>query len=240
MTEFTGFTPAAQRFFRGLGRHNNKAWFEANRAGYETALREPMKALIEALDVRLAEFAPEIVGDPKRSMFRINRDIRFSKDKSPYKTNAGIWFYHQRAGRGVGQDALGGAGFYFHLDGKSAFAGGGIWMPSRPTLSKIRDAIAAQPAGLRRIVEAPAFRRRFGAFHDESMLTRVPRGFPPDHPAADWLRYQSFTVGRDVTAAQIASARLVNRLAADFEAALPLIRWLNRAIGYQTATQRRP
>jgi uncharacterized protein (TIGR02453 family) len=240
MSDFDGFTPAAQRFFRSLARHNDKTWFEANRAVYETALRGPMKALVEALDVRLAGFAPEIIGDPRRSMFRINRDIRFSKDKSPYKTNAGLWFYHQAAGRGVGQEAEGGAGFYFHLDGASSFAGGGIWMPSRPALTKIRDGIAERPAAFRRIIDAPSFRRRFGPLHDEAMLTRVPRGYSPEHPAADLLRHQSFTVGRDVSAAELASAKLVDRLARDFETALPLIRWLNAAIGYPPARQRLP
>src|SRR5262249_48339909 len=115
------FSPAAQRFFRSLSRNNNKTWFEANRSVYDTEVRAPLKALVEELDVRLAGIAPEIIGDPKRSLFRINRDIRFSKDKSPYKTNAGCWFYHQDSGRQVGREAdAGSAGFYFHLDGSSA------------------------------------------------------------------------------------------------------------------------
>lgn len=236
--DFAGFSPSARSFLRDLGRNNNKPWFEAHREVYETALREPMKALVEALDARLAGFAPEIVGNPKRSMFRINRDIRFSADKSPYKTNAGIWFYHQDAGRGVGQDAEGGAGFYFHLDPKTSFVAGGVWMPSRPALGKIRDAIVAKPTALRRIVDAPAFRRRFGSFHREAMLTRVPRGYPVDHPAADLLRFQSFTVGRDVTAAELKSAKLVGVLAKDFEAMLPLVRWLNTAVGFTPAKKR--
>lgn len=239
MADFQGFSPAAQRFFRDLGKNNNKAWFEENRAVYETAVREPLKALVEALDVRLGTIAPEITGDPKRSLFRINRDIRFSKDKSPYKTNAGCWFYHRGAGRGVGQDAeSNGAGFYFHLDGTSAFLAGGIWMPARPALNKLRDAIAENAGALRKILGAPAFKRRFGGLDDESRLTRVPRGYPPDHPAADLLRYQSFTVGRALKAAELKTAKLVDRLAVDIEVMLPLVRWLNRAVGFQPATRR--
>ncbi|MBM4188355.1 MAG: DUF2461 domain-containing protein [Gemmatimonadetes bacterium] len=238
MTEFLGFPSAAQRFLRDLGRNNNKAWFDAHRSDYEAELRAPMKALVEALDARLASFAPEIVGDAKRSMFRINRDIRFSKDKSPYKTNAGIWFYHQDAGRGVGQDAEGGAGFYFHLDAKTSFVAAGVWMPPRTALGKIRDAIAAKPAALRAIVSTPAFRRRYGTFHADAMLTRVPRGYPPDHPAGDWLRLQSFTVGRDVAASELRTAGLVTKLATDFKAMLPLVRWLNSAMGFRPATKR--
>jgi uncharacterized protein (TIGR02453 family) len=99
------FTAATLRFFRGLKRHNTKPWFESHRAEYEQEVRAPMRALIEEMDVRLARFAPEITGDPKRSMFRIYRDIRFSKDKSPYKTNAACWFRHRDAEARVGSGA---------------------------------------------------------------------------------------------------------------------------------------
>ena len=95
------FTKRALSFFRGLARHNEKPWFEAHRDEYETEVRGPMRDLIEDLDARFGEFAPEIGGDPKRSMFRINRDIRFSKDKSPYKTHAACWFHHLNAERNV-------------------------------------------------------------------------------------------------------------------------------------------
>jgi uncharacterized protein (TIGR02453 family) len=239
MTDFTGFPPAAQRFFRGLGRNNTKAWFEANRPVYESAIREPLKALVEALDIHLAAFAPEITGNPKRSLFRINRDIRFSKDKSPYKTNAGCWFYHQDAGRGVGQEADGGgAGFYFHLDGKEAFVAGGIWMPARPALTKIRDRLADGWEDFSAIVSDLGFKRRFGSLDRESMLTRVPRGFPPYHPAADLLRLQSFTAGRQVGAAGLGTAKLVGKVAADFAVMTPMVRWLNSAMGYRPAKTR--
>jgi uncharacterized protein (TIGR02453 family) len=111
------FTTAALRFFRGLGKNNNKEWFEAHRAEYEGEVREPMRALIVDLNERFTTFAPEMGGDPKRGMFRINRDIRFSKDKSPYKTNAGCWFNHRSASSKVGSEANeGSAGFYFHLE----------------------------------------------------------------------------------------------------------------------------
>lgn len=104
-TGFPGFRPAAIRFLKQLARNNRKEWFEEHRPSYEGELREPMKALVEEVDVRLAAFAPEITGDPRRSMFRINRDVRFSRDKSPYKTHAACWFYHMDAGRGVGGEA---------------------------------------------------------------------------------------------------------------------------------------
>jgi Conserved hypothetical protein (DUF2461) len=91
MADFAGFRPAAFRFLRDLARNNQKVWFEANRGAYEREVRDPMRLLVETLDAKLGSIAPEIVGDPKRSMFRIHRDVRFSRDKSPYKTNAGAW-----------------------------------------------------------------------------------------------------------------------------------------------------
>src|SRR5262249_29553602 len=156
------FPPAAFRFLQDLARNNRKEWFEANRAVYEQELRGPMRHLVEALDARLVSIAPEIIGDAKRSMFRIHRDVRFSQDKSPYRTNAGAWLYHRDAGRKVGTEGEGGgAGFYFHLDATTCFMAGGIWMPARPALLRIRDAIAALPTVLTRLTTAPAFRRRF-------------------------------------------------------------------------------
>ena len=115
--EFRGFRAGALTFLRSLKRNNTREWFQAHRDDYEREVRAPLAALVEEMDVRFAELAPEIVGDPKRSLFRIHRDVRFSSDKSPYKTNAACWFYHGDAGRGVGSTTPhGGAGFYFHME----------------------------------------------------------------------------------------------------------------------------
>ena len=234
-TPFTGFRPAVFTFLRQLKRHNRKPWFESHRPVYELELRGPMKALIEEVDVRLATIAPEIIGDPRRSLFRIHRDVRFSRDKSPYKTNAGCWFYHRDAGRGVGSDAEGGgAGFYCHLEPGHCFVAGGIWMPPRPALNRIREAMAEDPKGLARIVDGPAFKRRY-RLSEESMLTRLPRGYEPGHPAERWLRYQSFTVSRMFSDKQITGKGLPALIAREFLAMTPLVRWLNSAIGYPPA-----
>jgi uncharacterized protein (TIGR02453 family) len=233
------FTPAALRFLRGLRRHNEKSWFEAHRVAYEVDVRGPMRALIEEMDVRLARIAPEIAGDPKRSMFRIYRDIRFSADKSPYKTHAACWFYHRDADRRVGGQAEGGgAGFYFHLAPGASFVGGGIWMPARPVLHRIREALADDPRGFEHAVRAPRLVRRFGGLDHEATLKRMPRGFAESHPAARWLKHRSFTVGRMLTDAQVTSARLPSLLEADFATMLPLVRWLNGALGLQPADRR--
>jgi uncharacterized protein (TIGR02453 family) len=225
------------RFFKGLEKNNAKPWFESHRSEYETQVRDPMRALIEEMDGRFARFAPEITGDPKRSMFRINRDTRFSRDKSPYKTHAACWFRHRAADHRVGGDAeAGSAGFYFHLDPKGSFVGAGIWMPPRPSLDRIRNAIAEDHRKFSKIVSSA--QRRFGGLDDEAMLKRMPRGYDEDHPAAKWLRFQSFTLGRKLPTSQVVGSRLAAVLEKDFRAMLPLVRWLNQSLGLRPATHR--
>lgn len=231
--------PAALTFLKGLARNNRKPWFEARRDTYEQELRAPFRALIEEMDVRLARFAPEFIGDPRRSMFRIHRDVRFSRDKSPYKTNAACHFFHRNARHGAGQDAEGAsAGFYFQVQPGQTFAAAGIWMPPRSALTKIRDALADDLEGFEEIVSARTFRRAVGALDEEAMLTRMPRGFAPDHPAAKWLRYQSFTVTRVFADRDALGPSLPGRLEKAFIPMLPLVRWLNAAMGLKPATKR--
>jgi len=232
-------TTATLRFLRGLARHNERPWFEAHRQDYETFVRAPMRELIEEMDVRLARLAPEIIGDPKRSMFRIYRDIRFSADKAPYKTHASCWFYHRDGSRGVGREASGGgAGFYFQIAPGNSYVGGGMWMPQKEALHRIREAIAEGPQRFERIAKDRRLVRRFGGLDDEAVLKRVPRGYPPDHPAATWLRYQSFIAGRALTDAQATSPKLPALLAADFALLVPLVRWINGTLGLKAAAER--
>ena len=225
------FTPGALKFFRQLAAHNEKTWFEAHRADYEQEILEPMQELIEEMLMRFRGFAPEIGGDPKRSMFRIYRDVRFSKDKSPYKTHAACWFHHRGASRRVGSDGNeGSAGFYFHLEpGGRSMLGAGVWMPPRQQLGKLRDSIAEKPAQFERI--ARGIPKRFGGLDDSAVLKRMPRGYPDDHPAARWLRYQSFTTGRTLTDTEVTSTKLPSLLAREYEALLPLVRWINGVFG---------
>ena len=232
------FTKRSLTFFRQLARNNEKGWFEAHRNEYENEVRAPMRELIEELDVRFARFAPEIGGDPKRSMFRINRDIRFSKDKSPYKTHAAAWFHHRNAARSVGSEAdAGSAGYYFHLEpGGRSMLGAGLWMPPRPQLNKLREAIAENPRAFDRVIRS--LPTRFGGLDDESALKRMPRGYAEDHPAAKWLKYQSFTTGHTLTDAQVTSKSLADLLAKEFAAVLPLVRWLNDTLGFKSAARR--
>ena len=233
------FTDDALRFLRGLARNNRRDWFENHREEWVRTVRDPMTDLVEDLDLRMARFAPEMRGDPKRSIFRIHRDVRFSSDKSPYKTHAACWFFHGDGSSKVGREAHGGgAGFYFHLQPGASFVGGGIWMPPRPALQRIRAAIVADTRGFEKLVRAPALRRRMGALSEESMLVRVPRGFDAAHPAAPWLRYQSFTVGRPLGDADVTGSRLASTVSADFKTIAPLVRWLNAALGLEAADSR--
>ena len=236
---FEGFRPQALTFLRRLKRNNRKEWFERNRAVYETEVRDPMRALVEEMDVRLARLAPELTGDPKHSIFRFHRDVRFSADKSPYKTNAACQFYHQDAGHGAGQDAQGAAaGLYFQLADGECFVAGGMWMPARPALERIREAIAESPGAMNRLLRAPAFRRGFGDLDSEAMLKRMPRGYLESHAAASWLRYRSFTATRTMSEREVQSRRLPEILARDFAVLAPLVRWINHAIGYRAWDRR--
>ena len=232
------FSDRSLGFLRNLARHNNRSWFLAHREEFVEHVQQPMAGLVGEMDLRMKVFAPEMMGDPKRSIFRLYRDVRFSKDKSPYKTHVACWFFHSEGTSKVGREAHGGgAGFYFHLQPGASLVGGGCWMPPRPALQKFRASIAADPRGFEHAALAPRLRRRFGRLSEESMLKRVPRGFDADHPAATWLRHQSFTVGRELTDAEAKSPRLTTTLATDFQAMLPLVRWLNTTLGLKPAAR---
>ena len=233
------FSRATLNFLTGLKKNNRKPWFEAHRDDYESLVKLPMLELIEEMDVRMARFAPEIIGDKRRSMFRIYRDIRFSNDKSPYKTHASCWFYHRDGSRAVGREAVGaGAGFYFQIAPGSSFVGGGMWMPPREALLRIRDRIAAKSKEFEKIVQDRKLVKRFGGLDDEAMLKRTPRGYPPDHPAAKWLRYQSFVTGCQLSDAQAIGAKLPALIEADFRLMVPLVRWINAVLGLKPAERR--
>lgn len=234
------FSPRALTFLRGLKRNNRRDWFEEHRADYQRDVLERLRAIATELDIRFARQAPEFEAG-KRSLFRIYRDVRFSKDKSPYKTHAALWVYHRAPGRGVGKEVDGGAGFYLHLEPGASLVGGGLWMPPRHSLNKVRDRLADDHRAFARITSAAAFRRRFGGLTDDEpgvKLKRMPRGFAEDHPAAGWLRFNSFTVGTAYTDTEMTAPNLLDRAMRDFMLMLPLCRWLNAALGYPAARHR--
>jgi uncharacterized protein (TIGR02453 family) len=232
---FTGFSPAATKFLTGLARNNARTWFEERREIYEQELRAPLRALVEEMDVRLATTAPEIIGDPKRSPFRIHRDIRFSKDKSPYKTHVSFWLAHRDVGR-AGSEIHGGAGLYFHFQPRQSFIAAGIWMPDPPALAKLRAALVDDVPGFKKTLTR--LRKSFGPLSQEAILTRTPRGFDDAHPAAEWLRYKSFTVHRPLLAGDLRDGSLPALLMRHYANAVPFVRWLNAALGLRPVTRR--
>ena len=217
------FTAKTLSFLRSLKRHNDREWFRARKADYEEHVRGPMLALLEQLAPDLRSFAPELACDPKASLYRIYRDTRFSEDKSPLKTHVAAHFPLRGAPRGSG------AGLYVEIAPQWVWIGGGIYMPSSADLRAIRAHIADTHPRLHRVVTRPAFSRLMGALTGEQ-LTRVPVGYPKDHPAADYLRYKQFLAGREREAAFATSPRFYRELVETFRATAPLVQFLNTAL----------
>jgi uncharacterized protein (TIGR02453 family) len=214
------FSAATLRFLRGLKRNNRREWFNARRDRYEADVRLPTIAIIERLAEDFRGFAPELLASPKISMYRIYRDTRFSANKAPYKTHIAAVF----PTRGLPKHE--GAGLYFHVSTEEVWIGGGMYMPQPAQLVAVREHIAVNVNQLRAIVESPAFRRRVGPLEGDK-LTRVPRGFPKDHAAAEYLKYRHFIAGAEFPAAYAASPRFYRTVVAVFREVVPLIRFLN-------------
>ena len=217
------FTAKTLSFLRALKRHNDREWFRARKTEYETHVRAPMLALLEQLAPDLRSFAPELVCDPKVSLYRIYRDTRFSEDKSPLKTHVAAHFPMRGFPRGTG------AGLYFEIAPQWVWMGGGIYMPDSAGLRAIRAHIADTHPRLHRVVTRPAFSRLMGTITGEQ-LTRVPNGYPKDHPAAAYLRHKQFLAGREREAAFATSPRFYRELVETFRATAPLVQFLNTAL----------
>jgi len=191
-----------------------------------------MEELIRALAFEFAKIAPEIEATPRTSLYRIYRDTRFSKNKSPYKTHAAAVFPTRHLGKHEG------AGFYFHISPDELLIGGGLYMPQPDDLRVIRLAIAENPAHFEEIVENRKFRRVFGELAGEQ-LARVPRGFPADHQAATYLKLKQYLAARRLSPDSACSSRLRRMLVETITAALPLIRFLNEPIRHRRKTKER-
>lgn len=221
---FDGFPKAGLTFLRQLKRNNRRDWFEKHKDDYEAFVKLPMQSLIGALQPHFLSFAPEYEVNPKRSIFRIYRDVRFSKDKRPYKTHVAAHFVLRGKPKGIE-----GSGYYLHIEPAEVFLGGGIYMPDGDQLKKIRKAIAGNPDEFLAIIKNPRLKRTFGKLEGEQ-LRRVPRGYDPEHPMADWLRFKQFFVGSSIAVSKCHSPKFVNEVARAFETATPLIRFLNEAL----------
>ena len=215
--------PEALKFLRALKRNNRREWFQPRKDRYETVVRRPMLGIVERLAVDLRPVAPEIVVDPKTAMYRIYRDTRFSEDKRPYKTHAAAVF----PWRGLPKHE--GAGLYFHISPDEVWIGGGMYAPQTAQLQAVREHIAGNHQRLRSIVESSAFRRTIGPL-DGERLQRVPRGFPRDHAAADFLRYRQFLAGRELPPSVASTTTFYATVLDTFRVVVPLIRFLNEPL----------
>ena len=206
---------------------------------YLLHVKQPMGALIEEMDVRLARFAPEIVGDPRVRCSGSTATSRFSRQVALQDPARLLVLSSRRGkGRGPGIEAHGGAGFYFHLAPEGSSIGAGMWMPPRPTVA-LREAIVEDQRGFERgSAGARGAKAVWSARLTDAMLKRLPRGFDEGHPAARWLRYQSFTVGRRLSTAEVLGKNLPKTLEKDYRMTLPLVRWLNRAMGFLPVKRR--
>jgi uncharacterized protein (TIGR02453 family) len=211
---FTGFRPEAIQFLADLAVNNERAWFQPRKADYERLLKQPLEELCVALDERFVARGIPLRADTARSPFRIYRDVRFSKDKSPYKTNIGASFPWAEGGPERQAHAGGG---YFHLQPGEIFVGGGMWHPEPAYLAAWR----------RTIDQDPAFVAQYGHLsHEEGALKRVPTGFAPDHPDAELLKLRDVVFGRRLSDNDAFSPMLPDLLADALEAALPVFRLL--------------
>jgi uncharacterized protein (TIGR02453 family) len=229
---FTGFRPEAVEFLAELAANNERAWFQPRKADYERLLKEPLEALCVALAEQFRERGIPLRADPAKAPFRIYRDVRFAKDKSPYKTNIGASFPW------AGEDTpdpdgrshtanVHSSGGYFHLSPGEIYVGGGYWHPEKTWLDAFRQRVVDEPAEFRRLVDAPAFRDTFGSLsRDGHTLQRVPTGFPPYHAEAETLKLKDVVFGRRLSDSEAQSADLPETIATTFAAGVPLLRYL--------------
>lgn len=221
----TYFSDKTFKFLRALGRNNNRDWFTAHKADYETHLRQPFLRLITDLQPDLAAISPHYRADPRPmggSLFRIYRDTRFANDKTPYKTWSGARFFHERSKQ------VPAPSFYLHIAPGDCFVGGGLWHPEPETQRRIRNFMLDNPSGWKAAVRSPAFRRRFELTGDT--LVRPPRGFPADHELIEDIKRKDFVAGAGLDDDTVLGPRLRQSVAAQFKALAPMIDYLCAAL----------
>jgi uncharacterized protein (TIGR02453 family) len=213
------------KFLKGLKKNNNKPWFDAHRKEYEAAKSDFEKFIQSVLD-GYSKKDPDLKElTAKKCMFRINRDVRFSKDKSPYKTNFG-------ASMDKGGKKSGYAGYYFHLQPGKSFLGGGLWMPQPDALKKVRQEIDYCFDELKKIISNKKFRSVYKEIYtgEGVQLSKVPQGFGKDNPAAEYLKFKSWLVLADISDADLTSKNLLKKTLEAFDALHPFVKFLNRPL----------
>ena len=217
--------PATVKFLQDLKKHNNKEWFDAHRTIYQTA-KEDYTALVQSVITAHGKKDASIASlGPKDCMFRINRDIRFSKDKSPYKTNFGAGFT-----RGGKKSLF--AGYYLHIEPGASFVGGGLWMPHPEELKKIRQEIDYNFDAFSKIINKANFKSVFGALYagDDAKLSRAPKGYEEDNPAIAFIKLKSYIATTPVSDEELTNQSLLKKITTAFEALQPLLQFLNHGL----------
>jgi len=221
------FSREALNFLSELRIHNKRDWFEKNKERYNARVRDPFLRFIADLAPGLRKINPHIVVDPsptRGSMMRIYRDIRFSRDKSPYKTSAAAHFWHEK-----GKDGATPA-YYLHLEPSGSLIGAGIWRPEPRALRKIRDAIVADPKRWKRITSAGQL--GYCKMTGES-LKRPPRGYDPEHPLIEDIKRRDFTLGRPLADGEVLRRDFLQLTLTNFRQTAPFVEFLSDAIGLQ-------
>lgn len=220
------FNKATFTFLTELAENNNKAWFEENKPRYEALVREPALDFIEAMEAPLQRFAPQFRAEPKKmggSLMRVFRDTRFSRDKTPYKTNIGIQFRHA-----LGKD-IHAPGFYVHIATDECFFGAGCWHPEADALGKIRDRVVAKPETWYAARDNKRFNEHWALAGDS--LTRPPRGYPADHPAIADIKRKDFIALAPLSSKEVTHVGFVELAEQRFTDSMPLMRFLCDALG---------
>jgi len=223
---YAGFNAETVAFLEELSRNNNREWFKANKSRYEELVLDVALRFIQSMQDPLAEIAPHFVAQATRvggSLMRVYRDTRFSKDKTPYKTNIGIQFRHERA------KDVHSPGYYVHISPEEVFIGVGMWRPEADALRGIRERIAARPAEWKRTVGDSRFKRRFNLGGE--VLTRPPRGFDKDHECIDDIKRKSFIAVQNLAVEECVSPQFQRKVENAFKAGTPYMQFLCKAVG---------
>jgi uncharacterized protein (TIGR02453 family) len=217
-------SPAVFRFLNELADNNDREWFNAHKQRYIEEVRDPLLQFVADFAPRLQKLSKNMVADPRPaggSLFRIYRDTRFSQDKRPYKTHAGLTFRHQD-----GRDVHGPV-FYLHLEPGSVFMAGGMWQPDADSLGRIRDAIVAHPGRWKRVLA----KVELDEGHEGNRLKRAPRGFDPEHPFVEDLKRKSFTASTRFAQKEATAPDFPARFASACREKTPLMQFLTQAVG---------
>ena len=217
--------PATLKFLKDLKKNNNKPWFDAHRPQYDAA-RKDFELFIQALLDKHSKNDPDLVDlTAKQCLFRINRDVRFAKDKSPYKNNLG-------ASMDRGGKKSGFAGYYFHCEPGSSFVGGGLWMPEPGVVKRVRQEIDYSCNEFTKLMNNKKFSNYFGELYkgENVQLSKVPQGYEKDNPACEYLKFKSWLVIHNLSDAQITSPDLVKNTVEAFKLMQPFLKFLNRAV----------